>query len=162
MSHYLELTPESQEYLRSVEIFQNLTYNTMDVTLDADMAEGTIAPKLLADGNGWIFGSGQILVDTASLSANMTLCTLPTKIVPQQDTYHPVVVLRAGAYVANAVKVDESSQEIILLTQPQQNDVVCLDSVQFLVDSINRQMCASKISGRQCNIYVASGCAISA
>lgn len=134
MSQYLELTPESQDYLRSSEIFQNLTYNTQDVTLATNMS-ATTTPFVSLDGNGRANVLGQITVNTASVSANMTLCTLPTKLVPQQDTYHPVVVLRSGAYVANAVKVDDTTQSLILLTQPQQNDVVCLDSVRFLVNS---------------------------
>jgi hypothetical protein len=134
MSNYLEITPEGQDYLRSSELFQNQTYNTEEVTLDEDMA-ATTTPVVLLNGFGGAQLRGQITVDTAVLSANMPLCTFPAKLVPQVDTYHPVVVLRAGAYVANAVKVDESSQEVILLTQPQQNDVVCLDSVAFLVDS---------------------------
>jgi hypothetical protein len=129
MSNYLIVTPEGQDYLRSSELYNNQTYNTEDLTIDEDMA-ATTTPVVLLNGFGGAKLRGQITVDTASLSANMVLATLP-----QQDSYHPVVVLRAGAYVANAVKVDESSQEIILLTQPQQNDVVCLDAVDFLVDS---------------------------
>jgi hypothetical protein len=134
MSNYLIVTPEGQDYLRSSELYNNQTYNTEDLTIDEDMA-ATTTPVVLLNGFGGAKLRGQITVDTASLSANMVLATLPDKLVPQQDSYHPVVVLRAGAYVANAVKVDESSQEIILLTQPQQNDVVCLDAVDFLVDS---------------------------
>jgi hypothetical protein len=134
MTNYQDVTPEGQDYLRANELFNNLTHNTLDLTIDEDMAAST-TPVVHLNGFGGAQLQGQITVDTASLSANMPLCTLPTKIVPQTDTYHPVVVLRAGAYVANAVKVDESDQNVVLLTQPQQNDIVCLDNVNFLVDS---------------------------
>lgn len=134
MSNYQVLTPESQDYLRSSELFQNLTYNTQEVTLDALMS-ATTTPTIALNSFGGALLQGQITVNTASVAANMTLCTFPAQIVPQYDSYFPVVVLRSGAYVANAVKVDASSQEVILLTQPQQNDVVCLDSVSFLVNS---------------------------
>jgi hypothetical protein len=134
MSNYQIVTPEGQDYLTANQLANNQTYNTEEVTLDEDMA-ATTTPVVLLNGFGGAQLQGQITVDTASLSANMVLCTLPTHLVPQTDTYHPVVVLRSGAFVSNAVKVDESSQEVILLTQPQQNDVVVLDAVSFLVDS---------------------------
>jgi hypothetical protein len=135
MSNYLIVTPQGEDYLRPSEVFQNLTYNTKDLTIDDDMAATEAFVAL--DGTGLAYLQGQITVDTASVSANMTLCTLPTGIVPQRDTYQPVAVLRSGAYVANAVKVDESDANVVLLTQPQQNDIVCLDSISFLVDTYN-------------------------
>lgn len=134
MSNYQTLTPESQDYLRPIDLFQNQTFNAQDVTVAANMTT-TTTPTVALNGFGGALLQGQITVNTSSVSANMTLCTLPTQLVPQSDTYHPVVVLRSGAYVANAVKVDASDQTVTLLTQPQQNDVVCLDSVAFLVDS---------------------------
>lgn len=134
MSNYQTITPESQDYLRAIDLFQNLTYNTQEVTLGTNMT-ATTTPAVALNGFGGALLQGQITVNTASVSANMTLCTLPAEAVPQNDTYHPVVVLRSGAYVANAVKVDASDHTVTLLTQPQQNDVVCLDSVAFLVDS---------------------------
>jgi hypothetical protein len=135
MDTYQEITPQGEDYLRPSLVFNNLTYNTHDLTIDEDMAATEAFVAL--DGSGMAYLQGQITVDTASLSANMPLCTLPTKLVPARDTYHPVAVLRAGAYVANAVKVDASDANVVLLTQPQQNDVVCLDSVAFLVDTYN-------------------------
>jgi hypothetical protein len=135
MSNYLPITPQTEDYMRPSAVFENLTYNTKNLTVDDDMA-ATVAFVAL-DGTGIAYLQGQITVDTASLSANMPLCTLPTGIVPQRDTYHPVAVLRAGVYVPNAVKVDASDANVVLLTQPQQNDVVDLSSVCFLVDSYN-------------------------
>jgi hypothetical protein len=136
MSNYLPITPETEDYLRPSALFQNLTYNTQEVTLDDDMA-ATTTPFVALDGSGLAYLQGQLTVDTASVSTNMPLCTLPTKIVPARDTYHPVTVLRSGAYVANAVKVDASDANVVLLTQPQQNDVVDLSSVWFLVNTYN-------------------------
>lgn len=136
MSNYLDINPQTEDYMRPSAVFQNMTYNTQDVTLDALMSAAT-TPFLAFDGTGIAYIQGQLTVNTASVSADMPLCTFPGKIVPARDTWHPVVVLRSGAYVANAVKVDQSSQNVVLLTQPQQNDVVVLDSVSFLVESYN-------------------------
>lgn len=134
MSHYLIVTPEGQDYLRSSEIFQNLTYNTKAVTLDSKMS-ATVTPFAALDGSGRAMLQSNLLVNSASVSANMPLFTLPTKLVAQHDCYFPVVVLRSGAYVANAIKITASTGVATLITQPQQNDVVYLDSVQFLVNS---------------------------
>ena len=136
MSNYLDINPQTEDYMRPSAIFQNLTYNTENVTLATDISD-TATPFLALDGQGIAYLQGQVTINTASVSANMPLCTFPDKIVPARDTWHPVVVLRSGAYVANAVKVDQSSQNVVLLTQPQQNDVVALDSVSFLVKSYN-------------------------
>jgi hypothetical protein len=134
MSNYQVLTPESQDYLRSQELFNNRTYNTQELTIDEDMA-ATVTPVIALDGFGGGQLQGQITVDTASLSANMPLCTLPAQLVPLRDTNHPVVVLRAGAYVSNAVKVASATGLVTLLTQPQQNDIVCLDDVFILLEN---------------------------
>lgn len=134
MSNYQILTPESQDYLRPQELFNNRTYNTQDLTLAANMA-ATENPFIALDSFGGGQLQGQITIDTASVSANMSLCTLPAQLVPLRDTYHTVAVLRSGAYVANAVKVASATGLVTLLTQPQQNDIACLDDVFILLNS---------------------------
>lgn len=134
MSNYQVLAPESQDYLRSQELFNNRTYNTQALTLAANMA-ATVNPFIALDSFGGGQLQGQITVNTSSVSANMSLCTLPAQLVPLRDTYHPVVVLRSGAYVANAVKVASATGLVTLLAQPQQNDIVCLDAVFILLNS---------------------------
>ena len=134
MSNYQILTPESQDYLRSQELFNNRTYNTQNLTLATNMT-ATVNPVIALDSFGGGQLQGQITVNTSSVSANMSLCTLPTQLVPLRDTYHTVPILRSGAYVANAVKVASATGLVTLLTQPQQNDVVCLDDVFILLKS---------------------------
>jgi hypothetical protein len=134
MSNYLDVTPTGEDYLRPSLVFENLTYNTKDLTLPNTMSG---SPFVALDGQGLAYLQGAITVTTASVAANMPLCTLPEKIVPQYDTWHPIVVLRSGAPIANFVKVDASDKNVVLMTQPQQNDVVRLDSVSFLVNSYN-------------------------
>jgi hypothetical protein len=135
MSNFQVITPQGQDYIRAIEIFQNLTYNTKDLTLGANMAAASGTPFMRLDGFGMAYLQGQITIDTASVSANMILCTFPNTLSAQRTTYHPVVVLRSGVFVSNAVKIDSSNNEVILLTAPQQNDVVVLDSVNFMLNS---------------------------
>lgn len=139
MADYLPITPQTEDYLRASELFNNLTYNTEGVgnyfsNIVAPVAD---APFFIAlNGFGFAYMQGEYTVITATPSANMDLFTLPTNIVPARDTHFPIVVLRAGAYVSNAIKVNADGT-VILKTQAQQNDILCFDNVAFLVNSYN-------------------------
>lgn len=115
MSSYRRLSPESQDYLVSNEVFNNLTYNTKSVTLSTNISAST-TPIINLDGNGWAFLQGQVTINTSSVETTMPLCSLPVTLTPQTDTFHPVVVLRAGALVTNAVKVESGGNSISSVT----------------------------------------------
>ncbi len=138
MSNALPVNPQGEDYLSAFLLYQNLTLNTVSLSdvLGTGISVST-APLLALNGFGGALFQGAVLIDTASVSANMPLLTLPSKYVPQRDTYFPVVVLRAGAYVANAVKVTASTGVVTLITSPTQNDIVRLDNVNILLTSYN-------------------------
>ena len=139
MSNYLPITPQTEDYMRPSAVFENLTYNTVDLivntTADVTFTEN---PFIALDGTGMAYLQGTVTIGaSATPVANFGLCYLPANLVPARDTHFPICVLRSGAYVANAVKVDQSTQLVLLKTQPQIGDIICLDNVAFLVETYN-------------------------
>lgn len=109
----LLLTPTDNNYLTSRLINQQLIQNQLDVTLSSCVA--VITPKVVLDGTGRASLQGSVSINT-SPSANLKILDLPKQLIPVQDYSFPVSVLRAGAYVTNAVKLESSGYGIASAT----------------------------------------------
>lgn len=101
----LTLTPTDVNYLTSNMVFNQLNQNKQDLIMATGIAEGDVAPKLVLDGSGRGALEGKVVINTASTSNNMELCTLPTNILPTQESFHPVVVLRNEQLISNGIKI---------------------------------------------------------
>lgn len=112
----LKLSPVDQNYLTSFLVYQNIIQNFVTPTLASGIAAGDDTPILQADGQGraWINGSAKI--NTSSVSANMQLLTLPVPYVPKYNFVFPVAVLRAGALINNAVRLNKGGNVLSSLT----------------------------------------------
>lgn len=128
MSITPELKPTNTAYLQANTVFQQLKYNTKDVTLYDSMAADA-TPFLRLDGSGRAMLFGQITVDTSSVTANMPLCTLPDGITPAADGWYPVTVLRAGVPIANSVKVESGGDVIDSITVTDPGVYLATDAV---------------------------------
>lgn len=107
----LPLNPQDNNYLSCRLINQQLTDNQLDVILADDVSE-ELTPKVVLDGAGRASLQGSVSIDAASPAANYKLLDLPLKLIPKQDYNFPVCVLRSGAYVTNAVKLESEGSGI--------------------------------------------------
>ncbi len=108
------LSPKNTNYTSPFLTYNQMNDNQADLTLDDTMAEGAVAPTVILDGTGRVALAGQVIVDTATLTADMPLATLPGYLTPQTDGYFPVAVLRDDAPVSggNVVKVESGGAYI--------------------------------------------------
>lgn len=124
----LPLSPKDVNYLNSQMIFNQLTENNLDVSL-ADDITATETPKLLLDGQGRCYLRGKITIDNAAPTANLPLLNLPEKIIPTQDSFFPVFVERAGAFVANGVKLESAGYGIAGATVAEEGSYAVLPTL---------------------------------
>jgi hypothetical protein len=120
MSTALQLTPKSVNYLQPNIVFQQLKQNYKEVIL-ADDVSASETPRIYLDGSGRAQINGAVTIDAAAPTTNFKLCDLPAYLSPLNGDWHfPVSVLRAGAYVTNAVKVESGGYGIegITVTTP--------------------------------------------
>lgn len=99
----LLLNPHDNNYLSCRLINQQLIQNQLDVTLSS--CEAVVDPKVVLDGTGRAYLQGSVSINSTP-SANLKILDLPAKLVPVQEYSFPVSVLRAGAYVTNAIKLE--------------------------------------------------------
>lgn len=112
-------TPDNNAYVQFSTQYQQLINNFERVDLAASHVSASIDPFVLLDGSGLAYLLGQITIDS-SPSANMHLCDLPENLIPVTDYLLPVIVLRSGAAVPNAIKVyaDGSAISSVTITSP--------------------------------------------
>lgn len=85
---------------------EQIEHNYEEVSLVENVTEATITPKVLLNGSGNAQLQGRLTISTASPTSNMNIATLPSHLIPFADGWFPVAVLRSGAIVSNAVKVN--------------------------------------------------------
>lgn len=108
MSTALQLNPKSVTYLQPNIVFQNIKQNYKEVIL-ADNVSASETPRIYLNGSGVCQLNGSINIDEASPTTNFKLCDLPAYLFPLHgDWIFPVCVLRSGAFVANAIKVEST------------------------------------------------------
>lgn len=108
MSTALQLNPKSVNYLQPTIVFQNIKQNYKEVILSGDVSAAE-TPRIYLDGSGRAQLNGSVNIEAGSPSANYRLCDLPSYLFPlNSDWIFPVCVLRAGAFIANAVKIEST------------------------------------------------------
>lgn len=122
MSSYQNLTPISKLYITPYMQYLQSTQNTVDITINDDNVTAGVTPYLSTDGSGRIFLNGSVAV-SGTPAVNLSLATFPAWCVPLKDYIFSVPVLRAGAYVSNAIKINVSGNSIgsITVTNPGAN-----------------------------------------
>lgn len=134
----LELNPTDVNVLSSRLVFDQINQNKKDITLEsnvtADNTEQT--PKLVLDGQGRAYLIGQIKVTGSSPGANYPLLTLPNRIVPIKDFDFPVCVLRANAYVQNAVTLQTAGSTISGITVQSSGSYTTLPTFTVVGDGV--------------------------
>ena len=106
MSNALNLVPQDNNYLTSRLLYDQFQSNSLPldytgvtgVTPDT----GATKPTVLLDGSTRAYLTGYLTVNTAS--ANQVIGKLPEGITTPFPLVIPVAMLRAGAYIANAVE----------------------------------------------------------
>lgn len=102
-------TPKSTLYVRYDQQYQQITENFESLTLSSGVDSVTQYPAIVRlFGNGFAQLSGSVTPTGTATS----LAELPDNIIPINDYFVPVTVLRSNAYVANAVKVHGEGQNI--------------------------------------------------
>lgn len=112
----LLLKPTSTNYLVSDIRFQQ--YQQVDeITVDTNNFTATPAPVVHTFGDGVIDIKGSV-VAAGTPEANYVIGSLPAQYVPTDsaDQVYPVAVIRAGAYVTNAVKVNTPGDSVTSVT----------------------------------------------
>lgn len=110
------LTPVDNNYLTSLIRYQQLTQNTDVITVNSSNFTASTTPKVLTFGDGVVRLQGTV-VAAGTPAANYEIGSLPTWCVPLgSDQVYPVAVLRAGAYVSNAVSVNIGGDSIESVT----------------------------------------------
>lgn len=136
----LNLTPKDTNYLTCELINQQLTQNKEPLGARPNVSLSTFpdTPYIYTDGTGRGQLSGQVFI-TASPIANMPLCTLPLKYSVPRDYHFPISVLRAGAYVQNAIHINALSSPVLvsIVNAPDVGDLINLDSCPFLLNPYN-------------------------
>lgn len=117
----LNLTPVDTNYLSSELRYQQLTQNTDVVTVNTDNFTAATTPKVMTFGDGDVRLLGRVTV-SGTPAANFEIGTLPTWCKPLQgsDQVYPVCILRAGAYIGNAVALNAGGDSIesVTITAP--------------------------------------------
>jgi hypothetical protein len=115
----LPLTPEDNNYVSSRLRYQQLTQNTDDIEIDTDNFTVATQPTVMTFGDGMVYFNGSVIA-AGTPAADYSIGTLPAWCVPEQDGLYAVNVLRAGAALFNAVKVNTSGDSIasISVTTP--------------------------------------------
>lgn len=109
------LKPNGVNYLQPSIVFNQLTNNYKEVELAAEIS-APVLPKIILDGSGLAQVQGSLTVTDASPRAGQSLFSLGSDLVPQNDCFFPVTVLRAGDYVPNAIKINKAGSSISSVT----------------------------------------------
>jgi hypothetical protein len=127
----LLLTPQDTNYVTSSLVFQQLSENKVEVLLSSIDVSATEIPLTVLSGNGEAQLTGAITIDSNPI-ADMPLCALDVRFIPEADYTFPVSVFRAGVTFFNAIKISTSGV-VFLLNAPLAADVVYLDCPKFLL-----------------------------
>lgn len=112
----LPLSPKDVNYLSSRLIFEQLTENEVELSLDADNAEALETPKLKLDGAGRAYLTGSLTLINATPTAGMALFSLPEKIRIDKDYFMPVMKKSGSTLSAVGITLLNSSSSIESVT----------------------------------------------
>jgi hypothetical protein len=103
----LQLTPKGCTYLRTDISEQQLSQNSIELTLDSDNAVATSdTPKLKLDGTGRAYLTGAIRLAAGSPTAGDTLFTLPRWVIPEKDFFLTALKEATGTGVFSGAGVN--------------------------------------------------------
>lgn len=119
------LSPKSTAYTTPATNYRQRVLNNEEVILAPNSVSVDVLPRVINDGYGRGYLVGQITIDADPI-VNMPLCNLPNNMVPIATYLFPVSVLRSGAYVANAIRINTGALGIsqVIVNDPGQYSVV--------------------------------------
>ena len=127
----LSLSPVDNNYSTSLIRYNQLTENPDVVTVNgSNFTAGGTTPTVRTFGDGEVMLSGSV-VAAGTPTTNYPIGTLPNWCVPLQDSVYPVTVLRAGAAVFNAVKINVGGDSITSVTVTTPGSYATLPTVSI-------------------------------
>jgi hypothetical protein len=109
------LTPNDNNYLTNRIRYDQLIQGAENFEVNTNNYTVNVQPTVKTFGDGVAQMSGSVVV-AGTPAADYLIGSLPSWCVPVEDSPYPVSVLRAGAYVANAVTVNRSGNTIESIT----------------------------------------------
>jgi hypothetical protein len=106
-----QLTPVDNNYLTSNLRYQQTKQNQDTVVLNENNVTANSIPKVWTYGDGTVNLSGNVTI-AGTPTTNYELCSLPSWAVPYDDKFLPVTVIRDGAFIPNAIKINSSGNSI--------------------------------------------------
>lgn len=109
------LNPNSTATLSSRLRYQNLTVQGQDIDVNTSNFTAPVAPQAQTFGDGEVLLTGSVIA-AGTPAANYAIGTLPVIYAPLEDSYAKVVVLRAGALIDNAIKINGAGDSVASVT----------------------------------------------